>query len=63
MDAEQRGDRLAVACLSAGRQIPGMEPLPLLEVPFAVHVALPFGGAFGNSWHRFAHLHAPPLDG
>jgi hypothetical protein len=32
-----------------------MEPLPLFEVWFALHVALQFVGAFGHPWHRFAH--------
>jgi hypothetical protein len=63
MHAQQRGNLLTVACLSACGQIQRMEPLPLLEIAFAVHTALQLVGAFDNPWHRCAHLCSPPLDG
>jgi hypothetical protein len=63
MHAQQRGNLLAVARVSTRSQLQGMEPLPLLEIPFAFHAALQLVGAFGHPWHRFAHLRAPPLGG
>ena len=63
MHAQHRGNLLAVVRLATGGQIQGMEPLPLLEVQFALHAALPLVGAFDNPRQRFAHLRAPLLDG
>src|ERR687885_213511 len=59
MHAQQRGNLLAVVRLATGGQRQGMEPLPLLEVQFALHAALPRVGAFDNPRQRFAHLRAP----
>jgi hypothetical protein len=62
MDTEQGGNGLAVACLSTGSQIQGMQPLPLFAVGFTFHASLQVVGAFDNRRHRFSHPHAPPCD-
>jgi hypothetical protein len=59
VDAQHRSHRFAVAGLSTGDQIQGMQPLPFLAVGFVLHASHEFGGTLGDCRHLLAHPASP----